>query len=163
VRGPNAFPIPEGSMSWLSTLEEYAAGYRNQLRSHGFRRTSSQDGPGMGAGIRYAHKVFEISLVNDRGEFRIDFRMPSQRVNLDLMLAFLEATKNGRDFSELSFKEKIGYWKIESSSEDPFAAFFPALEGIIAMLKNTEPQTLKAWIAAYSKDRGKWLFGDNFF
>jgi hypothetical protein len=163
-------------MSWLSDLEEYAAKYTEQLRANNFYRVSSGEGPGMGAGIGYANRIFDIDLTNDRGYFiiyllnlsrlertkagflfRSKANFSSQRIDLGVILALLKATKNGKDFSELSDDEKPQYFNLDDS--DPFARFFINLKDINELLKRTKPQQLNSRIESYANARGKWLFG----
>jgi len=167
-------------MSWLSTLEESAAKYTDQLRMNCFFRVRATDGPGMGAGIAYANRIFDIGLDNDRGDFIIWFlneswfyrikagflfrskaNFFSQHVDFGVFLGLLAAAKDGNDVSKLSAKEKPAYWKISYSLEDPFEAFFANLKGINELLRRTKSTKLKMWIESYYKGRGEWLFGPN--
>lgn len=150
-------------MSWLGVLQDYVSRYDDQLRKHGFSKFRSQDGPGMGAVIEWSHKLFDISVDNDRGDFILFLQCRgSKRVEFSLILAFLAAIRNGKDFAELSFKEKVGYWKLDYSLEDPFAAFFPNLEDIFAMIKTSDQATIDRWVESYYNGRKRWLFGKNF-
>jgi len=167
-------------MSWLSTLEDYAAKYADQLRINRFFRVDSKDGPGMGAFIGYANRIFDFHLTNDRGDFLITFlneswfsriksgflfrskaNFSSDGVGLSVILALVAAAKNGKEFSELSASEKPEYWKIQYSLEDPFAAFFANLKGISEMLRRTKSTKLKMWIESYCKGLVEWRYGPN--
>src|SRR5262245_21407895 len=141
-------------MSWLSTLEEYAAGYEGQLRAFRFYRIYSQDGPGMGACIEYANRNFDFCLTNDKGQFFLYFlnsgflrrlsagfffrsrvKLPPKLIDFNFILAALDAARTGRDFAELSFEEKSALFNNGYSLEDPFADLFPNLEEIVQLLK----------------------------
>ncbi|HEY2882287.1 MAG TPA: hypothetical protein VGJ15_07630, partial [Pirellulales bacterium] len=163
-------------MSWLSDLEEYAAPYESQLQTNRFYKVDAIDGPGMGAGIEYANRIFDIALVNDRGQFFIYFlnarffsrlkagflfrcetNFYSKRIAFGAILAIAEAFKTEKDFSALNFQEKSDYWNINPSLEDPLATFFDNLPFIVEMLKRTTSKKLRRWIDDYYKDIHKWL------
>ena len=145
-------------MSFLKSIEKYASKYKSILKLHNYRIISKQDGPGMGAIIKFYNDILYIDLINDRDEYFVDIGINNNTYSLALLLAISIFTDNGYDILKLTKAEKEKMWSINYDYKDPLKVLFDNYEGILRVSRRSNSNLLCRQSEAYYKDRGNFLF-----
>jgi len=145
-------------MSFLSDLEKYIKKYNKLLKIQDFRVTEKKDGPGMGAFLQLSNGRMTFNLINDKGQFFLEFEKDNKSINLALLLSFTKIENEKRELKLLSFEEKTRIWEINYDYSDPMDSLFRNFEKLDSFLTRITIDELKELVQEYYKDRDKWLF-----
>ena len=145
-------------MSFLSDLEKYIEKYNKLLKTLDFKVTDKKDGPGMGAFLQLSNGRMTFDLLNDKGQFFLQFEKDNKLINLELMLSFIKLENEKRELKLMTFDEKTRIWEINYDYSDPLEYLFLNFDRLDSLLTRLTVDELKELEQEYYKDRGKWLF-----
>lgn len=145
-------------MPFLSSIKKYSSKYKSELDKYKYKMTDAQDGPGMGAFIKYSNDMLIINLINDRDEYFTDIGIHDKMYSLNLLMAIAQFTDNGYNILKLTKRDKEAMWAINYDYKDPFKSLFDNYDKILRISQQSNSDLLDLQAAEYYKDRGKWLF-----
>jgi len=131
------------------------------LRLHQFIEVERQNSLGMGAVICYKNYIFSFDLINDKGQFFISIgslNTQDEKHDMSFVIALIVMKKNNENIYELTFDEKIKYWKIKYDYTDPLRLFFDNVEDIARLMNGQQNQITTDELEYLLKDRDKWMF-----
>jgi hypothetical protein len=148
-------------VSWIKSLHNYAQNYSSQLSVYQFEEVERQNGPGMGAVICYKNSIFCFDLINDKGQFFLSIgsnNSQDEKHDISFVIALIDIKKNNQNIYELTFDEKIKYWKIKYDYNDPLRLFFDNVEELARLVNEQQYRNTTDELKYLLNDRGKWLF-----